>query len=98
MTDTRKHGYESGRKAVQVIRDANGQMGEAAIRMAELSPNPPNPKKSAEWNGGFRAGVREELDHDTRAPPTTVMPSFRSGVKALGLSQYPVARPPPPNL
>ena len=67
--DTREHGYESGRKAVRVIRDANGPMGEEIIRMAELSPNPPDPKKSPEWNGGFRAGVREELDHDTRPQP-----------------------------
>lgn len=68
-TDTREHGYESGRKAVRAVRDANGQMGEAFIRMAELSPTPPNPKKSPEWNGGFRAGVHEELDDDTRPQP-----------------------------
>ena len=68
-TDTREHGHESGRKAVRVIRDANGPMGEAVIRMAELSPNPPDPKKSPEWNGGFRAGVKEELAHDTRPQP-----------------------------
>jgi hypothetical protein len=68
-TDTRENGYETGRKAVRVIRDANGPPGEMAIRAAELSPNPADPKKSPEWNGGFRAGVRDELDNDTRPQP-----------------------------
>jgi hypothetical protein len=65
-TDTRESGYEAGRKMVRDIRDLNGKTGEMAARIAEMSPNPPDPKKSPEWNGGFRAGVREELDHPSQ--------------------------------
>lgn len=64
MTD-RERGHEAGAKAVRDMRDLNGPLGELAVRTAEQSPNAPDPKKSPEWNGGFRAGVRQELDHPT---------------------------------
>jgi hypothetical protein len=59
----RERGYEAGRKMVRDVRDMNGPMGEMIVRIAEFSPNPPDPKKSPEWNGEFRAGVHDELEH-----------------------------------
>lgn len=55
--------YQQGRNdGVRATREAHkeyGALGAGAVRVA-TEVGPANSKKSADWNAGFRAGVRQE--------------------------------------
>jgi hypothetical protein len=55
-------GFNSGVEAVRDIRQKQGVLGEWGLKAAEeVGFLPADPKKSPDWNAGFRQGVTTEL-------------------------------------
>ncbi|MFO0865667.1 MAG: hypothetical protein U0744_13610 [Gemmataceae bacterium] len=55
-------GFNQGVESVREVRHKQGPLGNLGLQAAEqIGVIPTNAKKSADWNAGFREGIRSEL-------------------------------------